>query len=290
MFNRKEYNQKWAKNNPEKVKEIQKRYRKKSIEKRKQYRIDNLERIKKYNKQWVLDNPEKVRRYQRKSNIKHKEKIKEYKKQYCANNREKINKAQRMRRAKSPEKRWVNNYPLGYHHTDEARRKIGEASKGNKYMLGKRHSLEARMKISEAEKGKMPKNLNYPNIKFGNVKRGYYDINGESIFFRSKWEANYALYLDFLVEKKQIRRWSYEEDVFIFEKIKFGTRSYRPDFKIYNFDKTIIYHEVKGYMDSKSKTKIKRMAKYYADIKLIIIDAPVYKDLKKKLGKLLKFY
>ena len=76
----------------------------------------------------------------------------------------------------------------------------------------------------------------------------------------------------------------------MFEAIKFGTRSYRPDFKIYNNNGTIEYHEVKGYMDAKSKTKIKRMAKYYPKIKLIIIDGPVYNDIKKKVGGILKFY
>ena len=125
---------------------------------------------------------------------------------------------------------------------------------------------------------------------FGNVKRGTYDINGKKIFFRSKWEANYALYLDFLIKQKQIKKWEYEPDVFVFEKIKFGTRSYRPDFKVFNIDGFIEYHEVKGYMDKKSKTKIKRMAKYYPIIKLAIIDKDVYKDIKIKLGKMLKFY
>ena len=49
-------------------------------------------------------------------------------------------------------------------------------------------------------------------------------------------EAGVALYLDFLVKQKQIKSWSYEKNIFIFEKIKFGTRSYRPDFRIVNND------------------------------------------------------
>jgi hypothetical protein len=148
---------------------------------------------------------------------------------------------------------------------------------------------EAREKISNIHKGKIPKNMQLAG-KFGNIQRGHFSINGKKIFMRSKWEANYALYLDFLIKYKQILKWEYEPDVFIFEKIKFGTRSYRPDFKIYNLDNTFEYQEVKGYMDSKSKTKIKRMAKYYPDIKLIIIDKDIYGDIKKKLGKMLKFY
>lgn len=133
---------------------------------------------------------------------------------------------------------------------------------------------------------KSSKNKNW----FSHIKQGYYNINGKEMFFRSKWEANYALYLDFLIKQKQIKKWEYEPDTFMFEKIKLGTRSYKPDFKIYNIDENIEYHEVKGYMNSRSKTKIKRMAKYYPEIRLIVIDTSVYTDIKNKLGGLLKFY
>ncbi len=126
--------------------------------------------------------------------------------------------------------------------------------------------------------------------KFGNIKRGYFNINGKRIFFRSKWEANYALYLNFLIRQKQIKKWEYEKDVFIFHKIKFGTRSYRPDFKVINNDKNIEYHEIKGWMTPKSKTQMKRMKKYYPEIKLILIEKDSYMDIKNKVGKMLNFY
>ena len=190
----------------------------------------------------------------------------------------------------------------GSKHTKEAKRKISEAQKGNTKALGYHHTEKAKKKmrgriISEKAKqnmsncrvGKIPKNMQETG-KYGNIIRGYFNINGKEIFLRSKWEANYALYLVFLVKQKQIKKWTYEEDVFIFEKIKSGTRSYRPDFKICNNDGTIEYHEVKGYMNPKSKTQIKRMAKYYPNVKLLIIDKDVYNDIKKKLGKMLKFY
>lgn len=126
--------------------------------------------------------------------------------------------------------------------------------------------------------------------KYGNIQRGWFSINGKKMFFRSKWEANYALYLNFLIKQKQIEKWKYEEDVFIFEKIKFGTRSYRPDFKIYNLDKTIHYEEVKGYFTKKSKTQLNRMRIYYPKIEVKIIDSKLYKEIKRKLGKVLHFY
>ena len=125
---------------------------------------------------------------------------------------------------------------------------------------------------------------------FDHIQSGHYDINGKDIHFRSKWEANYALYLDFLVKQKHIKCWEFEPDRFLFEKIITGTRTYIPDFKIYHFDDSFEYHEVKGWLDSKSKTKLKRMKKYFPQIKMILIDKEAYYDIKKKVGKLLKFY
>ena len=135
----------------------------------------------------------------------------------------------------------------------------------------------------------MPKNTMKPG-KYGNIARGWFDINGRKMFFRSKWEANYALYLDFLVNKKKIAKWEYESDVFVFEKIKFGTRSYRPDFKIYNTDSTIEYHEIKGWMDKKSATQIKRMRKYFPDIYLRVIMAAEYLKLSKQFKAFIKIF
>lgn len=133
---------------------------------------------------------------------------------------------------------------------------------------------------------------NFRNQKnpYSRCRQGKYNINGKEIFFRSSWEANYALYLDFLIKQKQIKEWEYEVDTFWFEKIRRGIRSYKPDFKIYNNNDSIEYHEVKGWMDNKSKTKLRRMNKYYPKIKLIVIGNKEYSDIKDKLGKLLKFY
>jgi endogenous inhibitor of DNA gyrase (YacG/DUF329 family) len=128
-------------------------------------------------------------------------------------------------------------------------------------------SEEGKIIRSDALVGMLPKNLTFGNGSFSNVQRGEYECSKGSVYFRSKWEANYALYLDFLIKNNEILNWEYEADVFFFEKIKLGTRSYRPDFKIFNSDGSIEYHEVKGYMDSRSKTKLKRMGIYYATVK-----------------------
>ena len=103
-------------------------------------------------------------------------------------------------------------------------------------------------------------------------KQGWYVVGENRVYFRSKWEYKYACYLEYLLQFKQILKWQYEEDKFWFEKIKSGTRCYTPDFKITLLNGSIEYHEVKGYMDSKSKTKLNRMRIYYPDVKMRLID------------------
>ncbi|KKK49962.1 hypothetical protein LCGC14_3129780, partial [marine sediment metagenome] len=159
-------------------------------------------------------------------------------------------------------------------------RKHREQSKGKISKTLKAHWEDPKSVFNDKEwrrKLKERARVNGRNAMFTNpysrCKQGYYEItNKGKMFFRSKWEANYALYLDFLIDHKEIIKWEYEPDSFMFEQIKLGTRSYTPDFKIFNNSGDFEYHEVKGYMDSKSKTKLKRMAKYYPDTKLILIE------------------
>ena len=125
---------------------------------------------------------------------------------------------------------------------------------------------------------------------YPNVQRGDYENSKGTMYFRSKWEANYALVLDFMVKNGEIKSWEYEATTFVFDKVEFGTRRYLPDFKIFNNDGTVEYHEIKGFMDGRSKTKLRRMAKYFPDVKLILIQKDEYNAYKKQLGKILHFY
>jgi hypothetical protein len=111
------------------------------------------------------------------------------------------------------------------------------------------------------------------------------DLGGR--YFRSGWEANYARYLNWLIEKKQILKWEFEPDTFEFHKIRRGSKFYTPDFKVFEIDGSYAYHEVKGYMDSRSATKIKRMRKYYPNEKLIIVDSPAYRSIAKQMKNIL---
>lgn len=98
------------------------------------------------------------------------------------------------------------------------------------------------------------------------------DLGGQ--FFRSSWEANYARYLNLLKSQGRIRDWQYEVHTFVFEKIKRGTRMYTPDFKVLLLDGTYEWHEVKGWMDQPSKTRLKRMAKYFPSELVKVIGKP----------------
>lgn len=122
-------------------------------------------------------------------------------------------------------------------------------------------TLKRRIKIKETGKSRVFKS-----------NAGWRTIRSRRIYFRSGWEVNYAWWLQFLKEQKQIQEWEYEPKTFWFEAIKRGTRSYLPDFKVTRLDGTHFWVEVKGYMDSKSATKIKRFRKYFPKEELKVID------------------
>ena len=114
------------------------------------------------------------------------------------------------------------------------------------------------------------------------------DLGG--LYVRSSWEANYARYLNWLISLGEILKWEYEADTFEFKKIKRGTRSYTPDFKIYNPNGSIEYHEVKGWMDQRSNTKLKHMKKYYPDVKVILIDKDIYCSIARQVKNLIPYW
>lgn len=98
------------------------------------------------------------------------------------------------------------------------------------------------------------------------------EIAGRKIFFRSDWEYRYAKYLQFLKENNEIKEWEHEPHTFWFEEIRRGTRSYLPDFKVTKQDGSHYWVEVKGYLDRKSQTKIKRFQKYYPKERLVVLN------------------
>ena len=115
-------------------------------------------------------------------------------------------------------------------------------------------------------------------------KKAWVTIGGQRFYARSTWESNIAAYFEFLKLKGQIQSWEHEPVTFWFQNIKRGVRSYLPDFRITENDGTIYYVEVKGYLDAKSKTKIKRFRKYYPEFRLDLIDSKRYKGISKMKG------
>ena len=111
------------------------------------------------------------------------------------------------------------------------------------------------------------------------TKKGWYTSGDRRYFLKSSWELSYAQFLDIELANGTIKRWEYEPDTFWFERIKRGVRSYTPDFKVEYPDGRVEYHEVKGYLDSKSKTKLNRMRIYHPDIEMKLIDRAVMKSL-----------
>lgn len=101
------------------------------------------------------------------------------------------------------------------------------------------------------------------------------------ISVRSSWEANYCRYLNLLKAQGQIAGWEYEPKTFWFEAIRRGVRSYLPDFRVTFPDGHHEWHEVKGWMDPKSRTKLNRMRIYYPKEQMVVIDRAWFRQAEK---------
>lgn len=187
--------------------------------------------------------------------------------------------------------RWdVRPHPrgaLGISHTDDVRLRISAASKRswvNQKAQSSGNMTEESLQLKSDRMSVLMSSMPAENV-YSRSKAGRRQDLGET-FFRSSWEANYARYLNWLLEKGEIDRWEYEPETFWFLEIKRGVRSYKPDFKI--FEKGISYFvEVKGWMDPKSKTKLKRMKKYYPSVRIDVVGVKEYNQIKNTLSRIL---
>ena len=87
----------------------------------------------------------------------------------------------------------------------------------------------------------------------------------------------YSLFLEKLRQERKIIDWKHEPKCFWFDGIKRGVRSYLPDFCITHLNGREEWCEVKGYFDSKSQTKMKRMAKYYPEVNIRLVGSDWFK-------------
>lgn len=177
-----------------------------------------------------------------------------------------------------------NEHPrgmLGKKHTEEVKAKLSQKSSEmwkdpNCYLNSEQYRDEVSMRVS-LQHAYHPQKENM----YSRSQKGYVEVGGKIYFYRSSWEPNVAAYLEFLKQKGEIKEWEYEPDVFWFDNIKRGVRSYRPDFKVYRNDESFYYIEVKGWMDDKSKTKMKRMRIYYPEVEIEILGNDRYKEISK---------
>lgn len=182
-----------------------------------------------------------------------------------------------------------NGHPRGFlggKHSDEAKAAIAKKSEVAFANLSAEQKVERSRKIL-ATKYERFGSVAGP-IARGSWKAGWREIAGRKIFARSRWEANYARFLQWQKEHGEIIEWEHEPTTFWFDEIKRGCVSYLPDFRVTTWDGAEEYHEVKGWMDRASKTKIRRMAKYFPTVRLTVIDSARYRALSKTCAKIVK--
>lgn len=184
-------------------------------------------------------------------------------------------------------KRWLKDHEhpkgmAGKKHSEETLGILGTKSQERwaSFSTTKKRAITLKQQMTKTAN-------NVPIRARGSWKAGWREVGGRRIFFRSRWEANYGRYLEWLKSLKQIKEWEHEPETFWFD-VKRGCVSYLPDFRVTNNSGSVEYHEVKGWMDARSKTKIKRMAKYHPTVKLIVIDAKAYKSLNKDVAKVVE--
>jgi hypothetical protein len=167
---------------------------------------------------------------------------------------------------------------LGMKHTAKSLAAMSEASRRKWATM-----TDAEKVARELKRAKTFVERGHKFPKHGNWKAGWRTVGGKECYFRSRWEANYARYLQWLVNNGDIKGWDHEPETFWFEGVKRGTVSYLPDFRVNRNDGFDEFHEVKGWMDDKSKTKIRRMKKYHPKVTLIVIDSKSYKSIEKMM-------
>lgn len=177
-----------------------------------------------------------------------------------------------------------NGHPrgaLGLKHTEAARRLMGEASKRAAKARTPEQWTVRSAKICATRIARYgtgnPATLT-PTSMYSRARRGKRaDLDGQ--FFRSSWEANYARYLRYLRERGQIASWAYEPKRFVFPGVTSGALTYLPDFEVVDCHGDASYHEVKGWMDPRSKDRLSRMAEFYPNVRVVVIGVQQYRAI-----------
>lgn len=172
---------------------------------------------------------------------------------------------------------------LGMKHTPEAKARMSQKSQAfwDGMTRDQRDDL-----VFKRVKARRDAGIPFANPR-GNWKAAWREVGPQRCYFRSRWEANYARYLEWLRSIGEINSWEHEPHTFWFEGIRRGCVSYLPDFRVVNNDGSVQWHEVKGWMDARSKTVLKRMAKYHPKEVLIVIREKQYREIARKVSSLI---
>lgn len=177
------------------------------------------------------------------------------------------------------QKEWIriHGHPrgaLGMKHSEETLQKISQAS----IRASRARTVEQKRQIAvKAATSRSQRAFSYK--PHGRWKQSWREVGGRTYFFRSRWEANYARHLESLRQAGDILSWEHEPRRFVFSLSESGVVSYLPDFRVHFLDGSFEYHEVKGWMDDRSRESIAGMRTFYPDAILVIIDSKQYKKL-----------
>lgn len=147
--------------------------------------------------------------------------------------------------------------------TEEGKERISKAKKGVRLGIDSRR----RMSVSAAKRVVEGRHTAYRGR--GGIRE---DIG---LYVRSRWEANFARVLLY-----QGKEFEYEPEAF---QLASG-KSYVPDFKVGD-----VYYEVKGYLTSSAREKMKEFCEQYSHIQLKILGPDEYNELHSVYGGLVNW-
>lgn len=167
-------------------------------------------------------------------------------------------------------KEWyeVNEHPKGFlggKHTPEARVKMGAASIA--YMTNET-LVQQKARIDKAHATRLANGNWFNQVSgekmYSNAKAGRRKDLG-NLYYRSRTESNYARYL-----KHTGVAFEYEKTTLWFDGVTKGPRGYVPDFYLPGKG---VFHEFKGWFDSKSQLKMRLLKEHHPEIfdKLIMV-------------------
>lgn len=114
------------------------------------------------------------------------------------------------------------------------------------------------------------------------AKAGWAVVGEQRLYFRSQRERRHAEMLELQRRAGTIASWEHEPHRFWFDGVRAGVTSYLPDFRVVYPDGRVEYHEVKGWMDPRSITALRRMQRYHPDVRIVLFGARMPPEKKRR--------